>query len=276
MGRVERRVYKQKKRRLRRGMLLLLVLLAAAAGVALNRGGAFRMERVAQSTQTPGASEKSAKTETREVVMPEDAWYAIQTGVYSTREAADERAADFIARGAPGTVIADGEKWRVFIACYGKEADASAVRQRLGDRQQVETYLYAWSCPRVVLRMSGQADQLDIVEAGFTLLPSTAAALRDAAMLLDAAQLTVEEAVKQADALANQMSLWAKTARERFGQRVPELVRSMLVIAEEYAGRAKDISKAGDSAMTLSAEMKKQAMQLYDQCVNWRTALNTQ
>ncbi len=272
MTRVERRMYKYRRRSRLRWIIVTAALLIA--GVALyTQGTPFSSAPIGEATPPPAAS---TEVQTREVTLSAEAWYAIQTGVYSTREAADERAAAFTGRGAPGTVIRDGDKWRVFIACYGSEADAAAVRTRLGDRQQVDTYLYAWEMPEVRLRLTGQTDQLDAVEAGFTLLTSAAAALRDAAILLDAGELTTQEAANRAAAIADQAELWTKTARARFGRRIPDLVQSMLAIADGMAVRTDAIRKAADSATTLSAELKGQAMGLYDEAVQWRTALSAQ
>ncbi len=274
MGRVEKRMYKRRRRRIR--WLAALAMILAACAVLLLRERPFISESIGQPAPSPVARAYDATVETREVTLNAETWYAIQTGVYSTPDAAGERAGAFASRGAPGTVIQEGDKWRVFIACYGSEADAASVRTRLGDRQQVDTYLYSWSCPEVRLRLTGQAGQLDVVEAGFTLLPSAAAALRDAAMLLDAGQLTTAEAAAQAEALASQMTLWAKTARERFGHRIPDLVQAMLTLTEGFETCVQAIRSAEKSATTLSAELKGQAMSLYDSIVTWRSALNGQ
>lgn len=129
MGRVETRMYKRRQHRARvfRGIVLLLLLLAAILLAVFRMPRGFISELIAAPTPTPLTSAYDQTVESREVTLAEETWYAIQTGVFSTREAAVQKAEAYTRRGAPGTVVEDGEKWRVFIACYGTEADASAT-----------------------------------------------------------------------------------------------------------------------------------------------------
>lgn len=277
MGRVETRIYKRKRSRMKALRRCALVLLLGGAAVLAWRTlpAGFVTERIVQPTATPLTSAYDQTVETREVTLPKETWYAIQTGVFSTQEAASQKADAYTDRGAPGTVVQEGEKWRVFIACYGTEADASAVRTRLGEKQRVETYLYTWTCPELRLRLTGKAGQLDAVEAGFTLLVSTAAALRDTATELDAAQLTTGEAAAVVAALDGQIRLWQDTTRSRFGQSIPPLVEGMLAITDNWAERYAFLQSAQD-ATTLSAALKARAMGLYDEICTWRSEVAAQ
>lgn len=269
MGRVERRIYRRRRKRRRRMAVVLVLLVLAGGGWLLWRGGGFGAEVI--RPEEPAEKTGFDRTvETREVTLTAETWYAIQTGVFSTQEAALARADDYTSRGAPGVVVQDGEKWRVFIACYGREEDASAVRRRLGESQQVETYLYAWQCPELKLRLTGMRGQLDLVEAGMTLLTSGASQLRDTAMLLDAGELTRQEAADNAHALSGQAELWMSTARSRFGAAMPELPDAMLHLLEQWQERMRGISASAGTAADQSAEIKQQAMKLYDDVISLR------
>lgn len=271
MGRVETRMYKRKRSRAKavRRIVLLMLLVSAALLIWRSLPDSFISEKIGQPSPTPVTSAFDQTVETREVTLPAETWYAIQTGVFSTEDAALQKADAYAERGAPGTVVQQGEKWRVFIACYGSETDASAVRTRLGDKQQVDTYLYEWSCPELRLRLTGKAGQLDVVEAGFTLLISSAAALRDTATDVDAAQLTTGEAASAAAALHGQISLWQETARSRFGNNIPPLVEGMLSITENWTARFAELQSAAN-ATELSAALKANAMGMYDEICTWR------
>lgn len=277
MGRVETRMYKRKHQRSRAfRVTVLLCLLGAAiwlAGTRLPKG--LITELISVPTPTPVTSAYDQTVETREVTLAEETWYAIQTGVFSTQEAARQKADAYTQRGAPGTVVQEGEKWRVFIACYGTETDASAVRTRLEQNQKVDTYLYAWKCPQLRIRLTGKRGQLDAVEAGFTLLTSTASALRDTATSLDAAQLTTQEAISAVSALNGQITFWEDTIHSRFGKSAPALIESMLTITANWDGRCQRVQSAED-ATSLSAALKAEAMSLYDEIIAWRNALAAQ
>lgn len=277
MGRVETRLYKRRHRRTRaiRIGVLLCLLIASVLLLWKRLPGSFISELIALPTATPITSAYDQTVESREVTLAEEIWYAIQTGVFSSKEAAEQKADAYTPRGAPGTVVQEGEKWRVFIACYGTEADASAVRARLEQNQKVETYLYAWKCPQLRMRLTGKKGQLDVVEAGFTLLSSTAAALRDTATALDAAQLTTQEAIAAVAALDGQIELWEKTMRSRFNRSVPELAEQMLAITASWDDRFRRLQSNG-SATELSAALKAEAMGMFDELIAWRSALAAQ
>ena len=277
MGRVETRMYKRKRKRAKTLRLLMLILLVSAAVILA--WGRLPKEFIAEKILPSPASKKPSgydqTVETREVTLAAETWYAIQTGVFSTQEAALQKADAYADRGAPGTVVQQGEKWRVFIACYGTEAEAAVVRTRLETNQKVDTYLYAWECPELRLRLTAKAGLLDAAEAGFTLLTSTAAALRDTATELDAAQLTTQEAQQAVSALDSQISLWEETVRSRFGRDIPALVQGMLDIAATWDDRY-DKLRACEDATALSAELKAQAMGMFDEVCTWRRSVAAQ
>ncbi len=277
MGRVERRMYKRRRKRARIRRILLAALLLVLAGIALRiiSTSSMTAERIAAPTPTPVTSAYDTTVEAREVTLPADSWYAIQTGVFSTEEAAAQKADAYAGRGAPGTVIRDGEKWRVFIAAYAAEEEASAVRTRLGEMQRVETYLYTWTCPELRLRLTGQVGQLDVVEAGLTLLMQTAARLRDTAILLDAAQITSAEALAEVTAIDGQIALWADTTRARFQQPYPALVTALLDAAAGWGSHKQALTAASDSATSLSAAFKTQGMRMFDESIRLRNGIGT-
>ncbi|MBQ8556134.1 MAG: SPOR domain-containing protein [Clostridia bacterium] len=278
MGRVEQRMYKRRLKRRRAGrMLLLLALVIVGVILWLRRAPApMKAELVTTPSPTPLSSTFDQSVESRDVTLEQRTWYAIQTGVFSTQEAALEKADAYADRGAPGVVVQDGAKWRVFIACYGDEGDAESVRTRLGENQRVETYLYTWSCPELRLRLTGMAGQLDVVEAGLSLLMQTAEQLRDAAILLDAGELTASEAAGQVASMDGAVALWADTARERFGSSIPSMVGQLLALTESWTARCEALEKASSSATALSAELKGQGMAMFDDMVQLRRNLSAQ
>ncbi len=205
-------------------------------------------------------------------MLAAETWYAIQTGVFSNEDAAREKAELLTDRGAPGAVVEDGEKWRVFIACYGTETDAASVRQRLGENQRIETYLYRWTCPELQLRLKGMAGQVDVAEAGFTLLLQAARTLRDTASLLDAGELTLTEAQEQITALDGQMTLWRQTALERFGRNPPSPIKELLALSDAWAPIRGNLENQ-DSKTALSAQLKLEGIGLFGRMIALRQGM---
>ncbi len=275
MGRVERRMYKRRRKRafIKRVILLLILVIAVLLAARMMTHRRMTAQRIGVPTPTPIASTYDTTMETRDVELSEEVWYAIQTGVFSTREAALEKADAYNDRGAPGMVIQDGVKWRVFIACYGSSEEASAVRTRLGEVQRVETYLYEWHCPELRLRLTGQAGQLDTVEAGLPIFVQTAARLRNASMLLDAGEWTVNEVLSEVNAIDGQLKLWQKTTESRFGKTSPDLVRQLFQRVDSWSQICQRVLSNADTATALSAELKIQAMHLFDEEMKMRNSI---
>lgn len=274
MGRVEQRLYRQQMARRRLGRMIVLTLLIFAAGaLTLSRNAASHLtaETIAQPTATPIAAYDQTVV-SREITLAAETWYAIQTGVFSNEDAAREKAELLSDRGAPGAVVEDGEKWRVFIACYGTETDAASVRQRLGENQRIETYLYRWICPELQLRLKGMAGQVDVAEAGFTLLLQAARTLRDTASLLDAGELTLTEAQEQITALDGQLTLWRQTAQERFGRNPPSPIKELLALSDAWAPIRGNLENQ-DSKTALSAQLKLEGIGLFGRMLALRQGM---
>lgn len=275
MGRVEKRMYKRARgRSLLRKLLAVGVLAVIALGLAVRRqaGGGLNADYLPSPTATPVAAAYDETVEVRQITLEEVSWYAIQTGIYSTQAAADENRDTYDKRGAPGYVNQDGDKWRVYIACYGDKEEAQTVRERLRVNQEVETFLHTWVCPEISLRLTGAAGQVDVAEAGLSLLGDAAAALRDTAALLDSGERTQAETLAVAQALNEQVRLWRETARARFAKPYPVLVDMELSMADSWDAKYAAISKAED-ATALSAAMKLQAMALFDESCALRETL---
>ncbi|MBQ8312070.1 MAG: SPOR domain-containing protein [Clostridia bacterium] len=275
MGRVEKKMYRRARGQalLRKALALgILLLIGLGAMIRLRGADTLEAQHVPQPTPTPVASAYDETVETREVTLPQECWYAIQTGIYSTAEAAQEKRDTYAQRGAPGYVNQDGEKWRVYIACYGEKDDAAAVRERLSVNQDVETYLHSWVCPEITLRLTGMVGQLDVVETGLTLMHQAANVLRDNAALLDGGERTLSEAQSVVAALDESIRLWQETAGDRFTKPYPELVDMEMQLAAGWKEKHAALQGA-ESATALSAAMKLQAMALYDESCALRQAL---
>ena len=275
MSRAQRKMYRRGRGQvLLRRVLLFLTALIVLSGLATRlRSGGLRMEPILTPTPTPLAAGFDETVETREVALAAETWYGLQTGLFSTRQAAEEKADDYAARGAPGYVLADGGKFRVLIACYGAQEDASAVRKRLNDQQGMDVYLHTWVNPALAMRLTGMAGQLDVAEAGLTLLSQAAVRLRDGAIRIDRGEDTLAEASQALRDMDAQVQLWRQTVKRRFGTPYPLLVEELLAASDVWDG----LFAVMDDAMTLtdlSAAMKTGAMALFDEAVRMRAVLN--
>lgn len=279
MGRIEKRMYRRARGQamLRRGALMLAVaVIAAGLAGRMRRGDALRVSPVTHPTPTPVTAGFDETVVSREITLEGATWYALQTGIFSTRQAADARAVAYSDRGAPGYVHPDGDRFRVLIACYGTESDAAAVRDRLASRQEVDVYLHRWVLPEMTLRLTGMAGQLDVAEAGLHLIRQSASLLRDTAIALDRSEEDASGALEILAALDEQHRLWRATARQRFGQPHPALIGDLLSLADQWDARYAALQRESASAAALSAAMKIQSMTAYDDLSQLLTRLGAQ
>ena len=138
--------------------------------------------------------------------------------------------------------------------------------------QKVDTHLHAWTAPQVTLKLSGMAGQLDVAQSGVYLPEQTAVMLRDAAVNLDAGETTLERVQQLMTDLDESITLWAKTAKERFSAPYPVMVRCAMEFAQAWPAMRGRLMAAKD-ATDCSAQMKTCAMQAYDYSVSIRWTL---
>lgn len=278
MGRVERRRFRRRRRRTTTRILLSLSVLVIALGLYQRTGAqdGLNVSRVAQPTATPLSPAYDETVIEREVTLPETTWYALQTGIFSDEKAARNKADAYAERGAQGIVVKDGERYRVFIAAYAERTDAAAIRERLNSQQAVETYLFPWSCPAVILKMSGMAGQADVVESGLGMAMQAAVLLRDYAIAYDQGGITAEDAVSLISSMNEQFALWTETVSRRFGQPYPGVIDAEMALARRWQSAADRIMAASkESGTSMSAEMKCQAMTLYAEVIAMRNHLES-
>lgn len=278
MRRMERRMYKRRRGQAAVRRILLLALLAALAAAWRYHGQiSLQAAPIPQATGVPLSAAFDQTLQEREITLAQEVWYAIQTGIFSSKEAAEKKAEAYTDRGAPGYVAQDGAKWRVFIACYAEKEDASAVRERLRTNQAVETYLHAWVCPQIRLRLSGMAGQLDVAEAGLGMMQHSAGALRDLSAQMDQGEITPGEALERLQAMDDQVNMWSRAARERFARPYPAMIARLL----EWTQMWEDVSKAlreaeKNGATEFSSMLKKRGMALFEGNIAFIAELNEQ
>lgn len=279
MSRVQRRMYKRARGQamLRRAALLFtaVMIIAGLAG-RFRRDDGMTAQPLLKPTPTPVALGFDETVTSREVALESLTWYGLQTGIFSTKEAADAKAASFADRGAPGYVYQDGEKYRVLIACYGEESDAATVRDRLAQQQEVDVYLHRWTLPALTLRLSGMAGQLDMAEAGLHLMRQSAARLRDCAIAADRGESGLSGAVAALKELDDQFRLWEDTARRRFSRPYPLLIDELLSLADAWGAHYASMTGASDNITALSASMKIHAMTMYTRLAQLHNRLESQ
>ena len=71
---------------------------------------------LATPSPTPLTAAFDVTVETREISLPAEVWYCLQSGIFSSEAAAQEKSLAYSDRGAPGFVSPEGGKFRVLLS----------------------------------------------------------------------------------------------------------------------------------------------------------------
>lgn len=191
-GRLQTRRIRVRRRFLRvLAILCLLALLVSGGFYLLNKNGWIPLNL--SLSPSPTLSPDEVKADTRVMKIPGEVWYALQLGVFSSRDAADAVAAQYLSRGAAAYLYEDGASFRVLAAAYKTRAEAQTVMSRLKTDHGIETFIFELSRGEVTLKVHGQAAQLTALESAYTCLSGAGGLLADLSAGLDNYTRTEEE-----------------------------------------------------------------------------------
>lgn len=248
-----------------RALMALSALVVIAGLISRFTGGEeLTASVVATPTPTPLTAAFDETVETRQVTCPAETWYCLQTGVFSTAQAAEEKSGAYADRGAPGYVALDGDKYRVLLSAYGTQEEAQRVRERLDTQQAVDTYIHEMTRPELPLQLTGMRGQLDVIEAAMALLPALADQWRDAALLVDRGEMTLEETQRMAAESLEQCQVMLEVLTQRFVSPVPALAQRLELLCTAGAEAAARLEEAARRDLTTaSAQLKMEALGLH-------------
>ncbi len=155
----------------------------------------------------------AAQAVTGDVQIPAMECFALQMGVFSTRENAQTEAENLRQRGAGGYVLEDAGKYRVLAAAYAGQESLKQVREQL-KAEGMDSASYVFSAPNNTLRVTATQEQLDEVAAGFEALSVLLNDMAAATLQFDQQQMTEEQGRQSAAKLLEQL----QAAQTRFAK----------------------------------------------------------
>ena len=182
---------------------------------------------LATPSPTPLTAAFDETVETREISLPAEVWYCLQSGIFSSEAAAQEKSLAYSDRGAPGFVSPEGGKFRVLLSAYASREDAQSVKEKLAGQQAVETYIYEMVRPALHLQLTGMRGQLDVLDAAAALLPELARSWRETALTLDQGQASLTEVQELAAEQQEQCHVMLNVLQERFLSPMPTLPQQL-------------------------------------------------
>ncbi|MBP3644928.1 MAG: SPOR domain-containing protein [Clostridia bacterium] len=256
------------------GLMLFLSAVIILSGLVW-RGGEEKLSIKLTATPTPipldeAFDETAAQAD---LTLPQREWYALQLGVFESKEAAEKLGEQYARRGAAGYVWLDG-RYRTLAAVYSLKEDAQAVRQQLSEKHEVETYLYQIRLSEMQLRINGMQGQLEILQAAFAHADELVQSLQTLSMALDRQEKGVAELISAVRGISDQLTTVSLRLKQRFAAPRHKTVNCLIQCFDNFAEFASaldpDENEAGCGTKLkyqtfVSLEMLKQ---IYDSLSN--------
>lgn len=137
--------------------------------------------------------------------VPSISCFALQMGVFSSKDNADKLSEEMRGRGAGGYVYSDGSVYRVLASCYRSESEARTVKERLIS-EGTDCAIYAITAPAVTFGITADRQQTEQLREGFTALSQAQEALCGACIDFDSKGMTVSEGAALIRAIRDELS----------------------------------------------------------------------
>ncbi|MDO4567554.1 MAG: SPOR domain-containing protein [Clostridia bacterium] len=239
------------------GALLLAVLLFAGVVyfVSASSAGDWLTENVmaplfAAKPTAPAATDSGDTVESVDGSVAVDAleYYAVQLGVFASKENAEQLAAAMKEQGAGGYMLTEDGRYRVLACAFEARTDADSVKEKLISGGY-DCTLYEIAVSADVFAVSAPQEQLTKMAELLPLMRGSITALGDISLKFDVESQSVEEGVAAVRALyedvsaaGNIASLRAVAQAQAVGGCYDVFVTALKVLAEQNFEDAVDFS----------------------------------
>lgn len=135
------------------------------------------------------------KTITRDIIVPESKYYAIQLGAFDELVNAAALSIQIIERGAAGYIHEDGYH-RVFAIIFESQADVVIVKEQLKS-QSIDARVYEIKSRSLSMRITAEKNKSDAIEATFGNFTAGISKIEEITSALDEGMITIEQALDQ-------------------------------------------------------------------------------
>lgn len=219
----------------------------------------------AQAKTTLGASEtlQEQNPAARSISIPAVNCYALQMGVFSNPENAENQSAELMRLGAAGYIRMEDSQYRVLAAGYTSEEDLKSVREQLA-ADGLDSASYPIKSAACRLAVTGTEDEVSACQAAADALVSLLASLAELPISFDRDKATVEAGLAQLRAIYElaKQNRDALAAAQDGGDPVAE---ALLVCFDNSISQMSDILANEEIArVALSASLKRLYLALAD------------
>ena len=236
--------------------LVLTALVVLTGVVSRSNKTSFSMEHIPEPTTLPMDERFDETLTTMQLELQPKMWYALQMGVFDSKDAAQKSAEAFQRRGAAGYLWLDG-RYRVLAAVYPEKEDAQNVRTQLAEQHGIDSYLYVINFPAMLLQLSGKQGQLEIIQSAFDMLDEIAVELQRLSVALDRGEVSVQEIIQSIAKQDETVQTVALRIKQRFEKPYHQTANVFIEHFEAFALFAENAAKIQNAA-DMGLKLKQQ------------------
>lgn len=271
----KRSTRRKKAPQMKAGHVLAGLLFAAAVIylVSASRAGTWLAEKVIapvfsafdaehNASSTAPSSQQAESSEKQQIMLPGINCYAVQLGVFTSKENAETLASDMSDKGAGCYILKDGDRYRVLASGYASKEEAKSVCSSLKE-SNIDCALYSFDATERTLQIPMSQKQAELLQTACEALKTAQSELTAYNISYDANESTAaagKEAVgKISAAFSSAIAPLAaiETENAQFS--------SFLASFQEQESLLKDLAQSKEeSFVAYSGLLKKAQLQLTD------------
>lgn len=253
---------------------VLLMVLTALTIYLVTLG--MRSEGAYPVTEVSSVPTAAPERVTQDLPLDALSVHLIQLNAFESADAARIEAARYVARGAAGYLLENGDGLlRVIGAGYESEEEASSVCERLLQSEGIEASICLLESAPVTLRVTASREQIDALRKAEALLRSTAAQMGQSAFALDAGSRTVLQARMDFAQSLEDARLAQEQLNAAAGETPNRVAASLLSLLKHAVESLEELSSAEtQSTLSFSSKIKYNYIDLRTQHIRFLNELS--
>ena len=213
-------------------------------------------------------SEKEGQADSQNVVsktieLPQNAYFALQMGVFNNEQNAQDAAEQLRQQGGAGYILEDGGQYRVLMSAYHTQEEAQTVKERL-QSEGMDTSIYEFTSAATSFNVKGAETYVVIIQEVFGSLPTLIDEVYNLSIALDQGQMDLEAANESLSTLITNINEQNEQLGTIGSNSDNEVVGSLLS-AVSSTKQLLDIAAKATTVAEMSTQLKYVQIQLIDQ-----------
>jgi len=231
-------------------------------------------DAVESTTAQPSASaSSSAGTETQKIEVAAKSIYLLQEGVYSDENNAKSAAEAIKKRGGAGYILKD-DKYRVLLSAYQTEDEATSVKKRLADEEDMETSTHELKRGQISFNITADKNTVKVISDAFSQSDDVMASLYDVTLKYDKQQITSDDVMTEISSIEDDIKDTISNLSGVLDQEDNEVVQQLHDYYSSFNDSLKNIQDKTASEVEISSGLKYTYIELFNKQIEIIKTIN--